>query len=164
MSRWWLEMSTVTTLKLTKAAVAPDLYSLHSHSLHYTKKKKRVGNKDCVFVWLAGWLAAMTLTQRSAEIKGTEEGQRRGEKVWFHMQVAVKDVYPKRPISPLSPKLELNKSSAQCDRQSHIKWRPWLSKQTPCYYVYLCHHMGFHSCFHWGWEDCSASQTRMKYF
>lgn len=163
MSRWWLEMSTVTTLKLTKAAVAPDLYSLHSHSLHYTKKK-RVGNKDCVFVWLAGWLAAMTLTQRSAEIKGTEEGQRRGEKVWFHMQVAVKDVYPKRPISPLSPKLELNKSSAQCDRQSHIKWRPWLSKQTPCYYVYLCHHMGFHSCFHWGWEDCSASQTRMKYF
>lgn len=55
----------------------------------------------------------MILTQRSAEIKGTEERRRRGEKVWFHMQVAVKDVYLKRPISLLSPKLEMNKSLAE---------------------------------------------------
>ncbi len=70
-------------------------------------------HKEWVFLWSAGWLVAMILTQRSAEIKGTEERKRKGEKVWFHMQVAVKDVYLKRPISLLSPKLEMNKSSVQ---------------------------------------------------
>lgn len=87
---------------LSKGAVDPSLWC---HG-------KRHRENDCVFAWSAGWLAAAILTQRSAEINGTEE-RRSGEKVWFHMQVAVKDVYPKRPVSLLSPKLEMNKSLVQ---------------------------------------------------
>ena len=74
---------------------------------------KRPKNKDRVFVVGRLTCSRDTASKVSREIKGTEERRRRGEKVWFHMQVAVKDVYLKGPISPLPPKLEMNKSLAQ---------------------------------------------------
>lgn len=82
-------------------------------TLRWIKDRK---NKDCVFVVGRLTCCLYTDSKVSGEIKGTEERRRRGEKVWFHMQVAVKDVYLKGPISLLSPKLERNKSLVQFTR------------------------------------------------
>lgn len=54
-------------------------------------------------------------------------------------------------------------SSVHSGRRPDIKWRPWLSKQAPCYYVYLRLHMGFHSCFYWGLRGplCKSNTDRV---
>lgn len=64
-------------------------------------------------VRLAAWLPVMIPTQRSAEIKGTDEKQKKRRKgLVSPYRWHVKDVYPARPYL-LPPELEMNKSSAQ---------------------------------------------------
>lgn len=126
-------------------------------------EKSLIWNKDCV---LCGQLVDL---RPRCWLKGQqrlrEQMRRRGEKVWFHMQVAVKDVYLARLVSLLSRiRNEQKFSSVHSDRLPDIKWRPCLSKQARCYYVYLWLHMGFHSCFYWDWGNSLASRTWTKYF
>lgn len=64
-------------------------------------------------VRLAAWLPVMIPTQRSAEIKGTDEKQKTRRKgLVSPYRWHVKDVYPARPYL-LPSELEMNKSSAQ---------------------------------------------------
>lgn len=92
-------------------------------------------------------LSSLILNQSSAEGEqggngeggGVEEEEGR-EKVWFHMQVVVKDVYPKRPVSLLLAPLPFSRfSHEQKFSWVHsdsltIEWRPWLTKQALRYY------------------------------
>lgn len=82
--------------------MAPIVFSITLKIVPF-QKKERAKQSALVLVGSA-WLAAATRTQRSAEIKEnrgeTKEGR---EKLWFHTQVAVKDVYLRRPVSPLCP-------------------------------------------------------------
>lgn len=141
---------------------SPQTFSLYCHSKYYTiSEKKGLKQRWCVCV--VGW-SAMILTQRSAEIKGTEEEEKKGRKGLVSHAGGCQGCLPKEPhISSLSQiRNEQKFSSVHSDRRPDIEWRPWLSKQAPRYYVYFCLHMGFHSCFYWNWENSSASQTRRK--
>ena len=87
-----------------------------------------------------------------------EEGERRSG---FTRRWLSEDVYLKRPISLLSPKLEMNKSSAQFTQPDGLisSGDPDCPNRLRRYYVYLGLQMGFHVCFHWERGSCSASQT-----
>lgn len=77
------------------------------------------------------------------------------------MQVAVKDVYLKRPISHLSPKLEMNKSSVQFTPTDGLisNGDPDYPNRLECYYVYFSLHMGFHSFAFIATDNSFASQS-----
>lgn len=111
--------------------------------LHNTKKRRKKKSKVTKTVCLSGWLLsslALILTQRSAEIKGTEEEEKKkGRKGLVSHAGGCQGCLPKEThISALSQiRNEQKFSWVHAVRQPDIKWRPWLSKQAPCYYVYL---------------------------
>lgn len=128
------------------------------------KKKKGEAKTVCSLCARPVDLQPWRWLKGQRRLKERMRRQRRGEKVWFHLQVAVKDVSLTGSYR-FSPKLETTKSSAQSSPSDQRTWsgdpdgpnRPRAVMSASVFTV------GIHSGFFWTRKNSCVAQMQTKY-